>query len=542
MRTELQLIQSAIADFNFAEAKTEIHPEYKYFKLFEIYLPDRFRGLPTQWKFAILLQQGEENYPLVSKQEIVQEGNRLKSKMTSQSEFPLVIISDDVRVNVEKELVDANDNVFFLDKFRLPGKISDGVPVRNTPIILAVKSKFEKNGKGNYALSLSPYTPNIPVEGWRFFGRHRELEQIMSSKSNCFILGARKTGKSSILAEAKRKLSSSGFIVHDIGVQYAISFGEVVNAMVAKLSVRDAYYAQRDSELLETNFVLNVIKRLRGEDKKRTVLIFDELGNVMRRDSRNIWNFMGILRDLSQKGEIRVLASAFQEIYIRTYKDSDSPLVNFGTMIEINLFSRSEVEEILIKPLSVWYEIEDQNELLSQIRKKFGFHPLILQWIGEYTFKRIFHSKDKKVANHINRLLNEDIKFFKNAFQEIYEKNHSLLEKYLFLKFCKDARDERRELSTIEIKQISLNTELKRFKIESSLDERNYFLYRLSLKGLFYQDESNGLIFKIATPILYYYYESSNDIAEALFDMESEIPQLFKNINISYQNEGSGVN
>jgi hypothetical protein len=539
VRSELQLIQSAIADFSLPDSKAEINDELKYFRLFNVYLPDRFRGLPGKWRFAILLQQGEESHQLASKQEIIHEGNMLISNTNELSESPMVIISDDVRFNVEKELMHTDNNVFFLDKLRLPGKINDGVPVRNTPIILAVKSKFEKKGNANYAMRLSPYTPNFPVEGWRFFGRHHELDQIISTKSNCFILGARKTGKSSILAEAKRKLSASGFIVHDIGVQYALSFGDVVNAMVAKLSVRDAYYAHRDKELLDTNFVLNVIKRLKGDDKKRIVLIFDELGNVMRRDTSNIWNFMGILRDLSQKGEIRVLASAFQEIYIRTYKDPDSPLINFGTMIEINLFSRQEVEELLIKPLCVWYEIEDQNELLNQIRKKFGFHPLILQYVGAYIFKNIFHSREKRVINHITKLLGEEIKIFKPAFQEIFENNHSPLEKYLFLKFCKGARDERKELSTIEIKQAILNTELRKFNIDSSLEERNYFLFRLSLKGLFYQDETNGLVFKIATPILYYYYDTHYDVNEAIFDLETEIVSLFKNINIRYQDEGS---
>ncbi len=337
-----------------------------------------------------------------------------------KQKLPLVVISDDIRFNLLNEFDDIDNAVFFLNKYHLPGKIGSAISIRDNPIIQAAKTKLE-NKNYNYPLYLSLYSPNNPVKGWQFFGRQKELNQILQSKANCFILGSRKMGKTSILLEAERQLELNGFSIHHVGVQYLQTFGDVVNAMVSKLSSRDAYYAQRDTSYLDTNFIANVIRRLKGEDKKKIVIVFDQIGNVMRRDPRNAWNFIGVLRELSHNGEILILASAFQEVFIRTYNDPESPLLNFGTIVEIDLFSKSEVEELLINPLSVWYQVDDKNHLLSQIRKKFGFHPLILQYLGEYIFTNIFNSQDKRVITYVNKILEEDIKYFKQAYKEIYE-------------------------------------------------------------------------------------------------------------------------
>ncbi|HLK30742.1 MAG TPA: hypothetical protein VKT28_19350 [Puia sp.] len=535
MRSDLQLIQSAIADFDFNKLENEYLKDSKYFNLYNILLPSKFKGLPSKWYFAILPQQGEEGFKLLNKDEIISEGNSLISELIENDKLPLVILSDDIRLNAVNEFRNVKEAVFFINKTFLPGQAGAAQIIRNTPIIQAAKAKLEKE---NYALYLSPYTPNIPVDGWKFFGRQKILNQVTQSKANVFLLGSRKIGKTSVLLEAEAQLKALGFSVLHVGVQYLQNFGAVVNAMVSQLSSRDAYYAQRDTNILDSHFLLNVLKRLKG-DKKKFVIVLDEIGNVMRKDPRNAWNFFGVLRDLSHTGEIRVLASAFQEVYIRTYKDHDSPLLNFGNMIEINLFSKHEVEELLINPLSVWYEVEDKNELLSFIRKKFGFHPLILQYLGEYIYIKIFNSSNKRVSHYLNKILNEDLDYFKGAHDEIYKKNHDTLEKYVYVKWCFEARDKNIELSAIELRQTDLEIVLRKFTITSSLEERTYFLERLSLKGLFYQEESNRLQFKIATPIIYYYIEAHNNIEELLFDWEYEIPNIKNNIRIDYQDEGS---
>jgi hypothetical protein len=539
MRTDLQLIQGAIADFNF----TDINQDQGYIlscqflRIYSIHLPAKFKGLPTIWYFAIF-PQGDESKALKNKNEIIIEAKRIIFTYTTEKKLPLVVISDDIRFNTANELRDDDKAVFFLNKDKIPGKLSAHVPVKTTAIILAAKTALEKK-KENYPLHLSPYLPNKPVEGWKFFGRQKALSKILQTSANCFVIGARKMGKSSLLQEAERQLKADGFGVYKIGVQYLQSFNAVVNAIVTQLSFKDAYYASREAAVVDTNFILSVIKRLRSQDKRKIVLVFDELGNVMRKDPRNAWNFFGVLRDLSHNGEIRVLASAFQEVYIRTHNDPESPLINFGTIVDINLFSRTEVEELLVDPLSIWYEVDNKNELIQFVRRKFGFHPLILQYVGEYIFRNIFYSSDKRIATYLHKILEDDIDEFKQAFTEIYELNHSLLERYIFAKSCQGALENGKELSAIEIKQRTLEEILLNFDIPSELDERNYFLKRLSLKGLIYQDESNGLIFKIATPILYYYLEAHNDVQELLLNYETEIPKLFKNIKITYQDEGS---
>jgi AAA-like domain len=535
MRTDLQLIQSAVADYDLINIELIDGFRDDIFHVYKVKLNNRFKGIPSNWYFILLPCQGDETGKLLNKNEIIEHGRKLIATAVEYPLTPLVFLSDDIRINVEQEYGNINKPVFLLNKTHLPGKVGAAESIRNIPIILAAKHKLERE---NYPLYLSPYAPNEPVKGWQFFGRQKELNSIVQSKANCFILAARKMGKTSLIQEVENQLQKVGYKVYHIGVQYLRHFGEVVNALVSKLSVRDAYYAQRDTIHLDTNFILNVIKRLKGENKK-ILIVFDELGNVMSKDPRNAWNFIGVLRELSHNGEIRVIATAFQEVYIRTYKDPDSPLLNFGNFIRLNQFTKNEVEELLIQPLALWYQIEDKNELLLYTKRNFGFHPLILQYVGRYVFENIFNSSEKKVLNHLQKLRNEDIGEFYQSYVEMYESNHSLLEKYMYILVCSEAENICKELNSIEIKQAKLEEILEGFNINSTLEERNYFLFRLALKGLFFQDDANGLIFRIATPIIFYYIHSKNDIEEMLYDYKKEIFKIVKDIKIDYQNEGS---
>src|SRR5579871_934836 len=269
MRSDLQLIQSAIADFDFNKLENEYLKDSKYFNLYNILLPSKFKGLPSKWYFAILPQQGEEGFKLLNKDEIISEGNSLISELIENDKLPLVILSDDIRLNAVNEFRNVKEAVFFINKTFLPGQAGAAQIIRNTPIIQAAKAKLEKE---NYALYLSPYTPNIPVDGWKFFGRQKILNQVTQSKANVFLLGSRKIGKTSVLLEAEAQLKALGFSVLHVGVQYLQNFGAVVNAMVSQLSSRDAYYAQRDTNILDSHFLLNVLKRLKG-DKKKFVIV-----------------------------------------------------------------------------------------------------------------------------------------------------------------------------------------------------------------------------------------------------------------------------
>ncbi|WP_153799687.1 ATP-binding protein [Foetidibacter luteolus] len=535
MIDDLQLIRASLADVSFDNLVAETSIESNHFKLYEVKLPEYFKGLPEKWFFAILSLHRVALDPL-NYAEIIVEGKRIIDTCKKQEKLPLVFITDALSQNLEQVLDDTRGDIFFMDRTQLPDEFREKSHVRDVPLITVARKKLQRK---NTSHLLNPYSPNMPAGGWRFFGRRYVLNHILQSSSNCLILGSRRIGKTSILFEAFRQLSAAGYSAHYVGVQSLRSYGEIVEAFIRELSPRDAYQAQRESQQLGTNLLSSVINRLTKDEKKQIVIILDELGNVMQRDHRNPWLFFGVLRDLSHTGKVRVLASAFQEVFLQTYNDASSPLNNFGSRIEVGLFSKVDVEELIIDPLSIWYEIEDKDQLLLHIQSKFGFHPVVLQHLGDYIFSKIFLSSDKNIMTHIENALGQDIRYFSQACQDIFTTNHSLLEKYLFLKCCSEAREAARELSAVEMTQGSLKNTLLAFDILSTLEERNYFLYRLGLKGLFCQDESNALIFRVATPIVYYYLISCNNIQEMMLDYELEIPNVIKDIKITYQHEGS---
>ncbi len=89
MRTDLQLIQSAIADFDFTQLTPDNVFDYSYFKCYSIKLPEKFKGLPTKWHFTILPQQGDESRSLSDKVRINDEGNRLITTLIEEAKVTI---------------------------------------------------------------------------------------------------------------------------------------------------------------------------------------------------------------------------------------------------------------------------------------------------------------------------------------------------------------------------------------------------------------------------------------------------------------------
>jgi hypothetical protein len=518
MRSDLQLIQSAIGDHSLPEGQLNIKKNYNYYKLYAVELPERFKGLPSVWFFGVL----PEPSGLVSeiiKNEIIEEGRELIRYAMSDGMGPLTIVNDIPNIYLDAEISRPKDPVFFLNKHELPGKNFVAKNSTDVPMLLAVKNKFTDE----VPFFLSPYAPFIPAKGWRFFGREKELSELVESHSNFFILGARKIGKTSLLYELTDILTKRGHQVHWVRVQNLSNIESVVHQIGLELSPQEVHKAQKSSKHLGTDLLSSLIKKLKS-DKKHVVLILDEIGNVVVRDRRNAWNFMGILREFSHKGDIRVIATAFQDVIIKQYEEPDGPFVNFGNRIKLECFNDSDIEEFLVHPLKFWGEVQSSKELLALIKGNFGTHPLILQFVGKYLFERLFKSRNKKVEDLVSEMVNGDsLSLFETAIEEVFRRDVSYLERYVFLKFCMEGAKSGRALTAILVSQRDLDTILKDVNIDMELDQRNFLLERLEMRALLQRDFNARSFYRISSPIVYIYYERFYAVEELCADFLREV-------------------
>jgi AAA+ ATPase superfamily predicted ATPase len=501
MRSDQQLILSALGLRDIEQGEIEdLERTIQYINLYLVSLPDKFKGLPSVWFFGVLPENTSSD---LNRSAIIWEAHALINELRSQ-QLPIVFISDDARISFLAELKFKDYPIFFIDKYELPGK--DNLPgnIKDAPFLMSARRRFKNSSVYSH---LSPYSPNRPVKDWRFFGRKNEIKKIVESRSNFFVIGARRIGKTSLLLEVQRQLAKQGEHTYWIECQYK-DIGEIIADLAKRLSARDLDYAIRSKKMIDANFFATVLRRLKGEHKS-VVFFFDEIGNAISTDVRSeSWRFMGVLRELSHSADIRFILSAFQETIIKQMENHDGPFINFGTPLKVYPFKKIEIEEFLISPLHFWGKIRDRRELGNFVKKNYGSHPLVLQFLGEKLFSLIIKNEGGYVDDLVKDYDTRDhLKQFEGAVQEIYNKI-DYLERYVFLKLCLDLEKESPNLSRIEIRQERVKEVLIDIGVESKLDTRTLLLERLNLRGLLSQDPIDHSIFRIDCPIIYYYLKN----------------------------------
>lgn len=525
---DLKIIQTAIGDKSAFENSKESVENSKYFSLYSVNLTERFKGLPLTWYFGVLtensLQTADENQQDI----IIEDARKLIVDTKNKGKLPLVMISNDQNIRLKDNLLFGKDMIFFLDKIDLQDRAIAN-DVKNTPFLLSARNKFTNT---EVPLLLSPYSPDKPAESWRFFGRKKEIKDLVESTSNYFILGARKIGKTSLLKETKRRLEAIGHHVYWVPVQHAQNIQEVIEATARLLSASDYYQANKSAVEIGTNYLESIIKKLKRHTKN-LVLIYDEIGNVLSKNERDGWRFMGTLREISQNNDVRIFFSAFQETLLKQYSDFEGPFVNFGTTIKIRAFDKTEIDEILVHPLDIWGDLGDKKALNKLIRNKVGSHPLLLQYLGKYLFQNIFNNRGTRVDQLTEGFLeSEEIIVFENAITEIFIVKNTYLERFVFLQLCDSAAKNDKELSRLEIRNVDVEKLLNEIGIATSLDQQNFLLDRLSLRGLLSRDKQSHSIYRIASPIVYHFMNRFYSIEQLCNDLKKQIKK--DELSLSY--------
>jgi len=358
--------------------------------------------------------------------------------------------------------------------------------------------------------------------GWRFFGRDGELEHLVESDSNYFVVGPRRVGKTSLLQETKRLLESKGVRVFLIACQDKDEPSQVVEEILRTLDARSVVTAKRRAHLLDESMLPSVLKTVTRKHRK-VVLILDELGNAIRKRDRDPWLFMGALREYSQSGNLRIIMSGWQQIY-RKQGEFDSPFVNFAAVLPLRGFKDKEIRECLIDPLSLWGTIRDREALRQRVTSSIGRQPFLLQYFGAALFARILEDGSEDIDTLAERLLEEDaLDVFLDAVEEIFFRfMPSPLQRYLFLRCCREAELVGTPLHSTEITDTWIRDALSDLGYPSTHDQRREVLEALELRGLTAPIGHQMRRHHIAAPIVYRCVKESNEPIDELIDILAE--------------------
>lgn len=518
MRTDLQILRAAIGDATLAPPERTEEWEGR-FHLYQVQLPlPRYRGLPPVWKFAVV--SGSEHPLSAQDREALLAEARELIRHHVHPTIPLVLVCEDPAVRLKDKLRFDGKNVFFVDEHTLPGSRDFPKHPRSAAFLAAVRSKLDAQDLGT--VFFDPYQPDKPASGWRFFGRRRELDRLLNSEENLFVVGSRRIGKTSLLNEAKERLRERGETVFAPGIQYLTTPEQVTEQILLDLSSRDVATAVRRKKIFNEELLASILKSL-GSRRGRITLILDELGNLIMNSRREDWRMFGILRDFSQSGRLRVIMSGFQEFFIKQADDFTGPFVNFAGVIRLGGFQDPEIEELLVDPLRIWSRVDDGPALLRMVTAEVGRHPYFLQHLGQEVFRTLVESPRQEAQSIVEDLLRGSLEVFEPPIDVLFLKIRSAALRYLFLKRCHDAAESGLPVHQAELTDGWVESALSALGHPSTVSGRALLLDELQMRGLTVPTNATRSRQRVAVPIIYTFMKRSEDIGRYLAALARDI-------------------
>jgi AAA domain len=515
MRPTLLAVRSAVGNPTLTSIKRNDKYGVSTFDVFDVDLPlPDFSGVPGEWLFCV------QNAPIseetgLSREKLIEDADSTIHAIPKTA--LVVLLSDDAAAHLGDEFNNIQRDVFCLDALELPRQQGVRTLPKLAPFVLAVRRKLERDP---LSLAFSPYQRNKPVSGWQFFGRRRELEQVVRRNENYVIVGARRVGKTSLMQEAARRLKEDGQTVYYVDVQNCRSPSDVISEIVRLLSPRDLAAAVRRHHALNDQLLSSVLRRIVSNDTP-TTLFLDELGNVITDLRKEDWGFLGVLRKYASQGKFKFVMSCFQEVFLRQQKEFSGPLINVAHTMRLDPFRRGEVEEVVTAPLEFWKTLDDRQKrmLVDLVMSTVGCHPYLLQHFCYALFEHVAAIPDCDPVSEARALMHKHLDdWASSAVDEIFFRIPSSLQKLLFLKRCKEAEEANTHLLQAEITESWVDTTLQSIGYASTLPGRLNLLEGLEIHTLCSAGDNDRLRKQVCAPLIYHYVKHRVQDVDAFLD------------------------
>lgn len=338
---------------------------------------------------------------------------------------------------------------------------------------------------------ISPYQTEGPAIT-NFYGRLREIERIMSSSSKSFVIvGARRIGKSSLIMRAKTELDNLG--VHCIYMDLEFPSNPDYKTFLASLELEFERCFKKKFHFNNNlnNFVLET-KKLNWE-KKRFVIILDEIDELLKFDRANGYELIKALRRLFHEHCCQVILSGFEVLY-NSKRERQSPLYNFGEEKPLGPLEKRYALDLITEPLAnigITYNDPADKELILDYTSS---HPNLLQFFCKHLIEKIAErERNRRIIfrDDIGQLFNSEYEtYIINDFYMFYEDLDNL-EKLFVLLFvdCNPEEtdfsiafiNEKLETMGINILEARIHRTLQKLKLRFILIDKGEGKYVIAL-------------------------------------------------------------
>ncbi len=323
---------------------------------------------------------------------------------------------------------------------------------------------------------ISPYKLGGGVEkSSMFFGRSEIVSHILGRENNNYvIIGSRQIGKSSLLKAIHREYENAG----EKSYYISLNVGDIVRGIAKALG-------------LKTRSLEELVNFMQQSDEVYIFLI-DEADKFIKDERASGYEILNSFRKLSEEGRCYFILAGFWELYQYAILDFQSPLKNFGEIMELGALEHDACREMIVEPLSqLGLSFESETEV-EEIIERTGRRANIIAIICNNIIKKI--GKEKRVIDKVsvqNAIKEKNVYELFEAWRELTPDNPKAnkLDRIIVYATVKKGEFELSELIELlksyefEVDFTDLERSLDRLKVSYTLDvnDKGTYFFRLPL-------------------------------------------------------------
>lgn len=255
---------------------------------------------------------------------------------------------------------------------------------------------------------------DIPIE--MFYGRSREIRELMDPDGSCLIYGGRMLGKSALLHQI-RKLNhkpNTGQIVVVVDLyEHRIGYDRPVEDVWVTISKNLIPFGVFKTEKKDPQDVRKAIQMWLNEDKGRRIylmldeadqLLFQDINQDIEKSSKNLTVFKNIMDDTG--GRFKVIFAGLHNVK-RSAKNPNTAIARFGRPICIGPFVNEDYKEafqlVTIPFGAAGFEFEN-SDLPLWILGRTSYYPSLVQRLCKSLLNILRYEKKEGPPWEITRM------------------------------------------------------------------------------------------------------------------------------------------
>jgi hypothetical protein len=222
-----------------------------------------------------------------------------------------------------------------------------------------------------------------------FFGRKKELSELVLSSTNFALYGHRRAGKTSLMKKALNTLSKMNYECEYFDCRNTRTYQDFLDKITLK------YLPRRTLRTNSHNFLYS-LKHIGRRYNGRVVLFFDEVDIFLKMDLENQFVILSALHEAAANKWCRFVLAGYRLLFTLC-RNKESPIHTLLSPLQISALDEDSAKELIRKPMNE-LGLEVDGAEISHIQRLTGRHPAFIQFYCGLIASTLGLSGHSKVA------------------------------------------------------------------------------------------------------------------------------------------------